>query len=299
MTAETTSLQEPVRSEPPRNPQGLWWARWKRELRSPPVAIAAVIFILVVCIGLFAPILIQIDPVEIDPSARLASPSAAHWLGTDSFGRDTFTRLFYGARVSLIIGACATLVSALVGMLIGVFAGYFRSVDAIIMRVMDGIMAIPSILLAIALVSLTGGTLWTVLIAIIIPEIPRVVRLVRGVILSVRDEAYVEAATSMGTRTPRLLWRHMVPSTLAPLVVQGTFIFASAILTEATLSFLGAGLPNEIPSWGNMMADGRMYFQLKPELVMFPGLMLALTLLSVNVLGDVFRDVLDPRLAAK
>src|SRR5690606_19409039 len=184
-------------------------------------------------------------------------------------------------------------------LVIGVIAGYFRMLDSFIMGTMDGVMAIPSILLAIALISLTGASLMTVLVAITIPEIPRVVRLVRSVILNVRSEAYVEAAVTLGSPVRRILMRHMVPNTVAPLIVQGTFVFASAILTEATLSFLGAGLPTEIPSWGNMMADGRMYFQLQPGLVLYPGVVLALTLLSVNVLGDVLRDVLDPKMARR
>jgi peptide/nickel transport system permease protein len=266
---------------------------------SVPVAIACTIFVLVVLLAILAPLLGTSDPVAIDPAQRFARMSAAHWLGTDAFGRDTYSRVLYGARVSLIVGLGATFGSIVLGLAIGVVAGYFRAADAIVMRVMDGIMAIPSILLAIALVSLTGGTLATVLVAITVPEIPRVVRLVRGVILTVRAEPYVEAAISLGSRTHRLLLRHMVPNTVAPLIVQGTFIFASAILTEATLSFLGAGLPSEIPSWGNMMADGRMYFQLLPGLILYPGIVLALTLLSVNMLGDVLRDVLDPRMARK
>jgi peptide/nickel transport system permease protein len=171
--------------------------------------------------------------------------------------------------------------------------------DTIVMRVMDGIMAIPGILLAIALVSLSGASLFTVLVAITIPEIPRVVRLVRGVILTVRSEPYVEAAISLGTRLPTLLLRHLVPNTVAPLIVQGTYISASAILTEAILSFLGAGLPPEIPSWGNIMAEGRMYFQLMPGLILYPGIFLSLTVLSVNVLGDAMRDALDPKMMRK
>lgn len=274
-------------------------ARWRRELGNPLVAGAALVFILVALMAVCAPLITPYDPTAIDPGSRLHKMSAEHWLGTDPFGRDTYTRLVYGARVSLVVGAGAAVASVILGLLIGVVAGYFRAADAIIMRVMDGIMAIPSILLAIALVALTGGTLTTVLVAIAVPEIPRVVRLVRGVIMRARSEPYVEAAISMGARTPLLLWRHMVPNTVAPLVVQGTFIFASAILTEAVLSFLGAGLPSEIPSWGNMMADGRMYFQLVPGLVLYPGVVLALTLLAVNILGDVLRDALDPRLAAK
>lgn len=264
-------------------------------LKSPLVALSVLVLLTVLFLALFAPWLAGWDPLEIAPSRRFALPGEAHLLGTDLYGRDVFARLVYGARVSLIVGGVATLCALSLGLLIGVIAGYFRLADAIIMRVMDGIMAIPSILLAIALVSLTGGTLWTVLVAIIIPEIPRVVRLVRAVILNVREEPYVEAARTLGSPVRRILWRHMIPSTISPLVVQGTFIFASAILTEATLSFLGAGLPTEIPSWGNMMAEGRTYFQLHARLVLIPGIALALTLLSVNLLGDVVRDLLDPR----
>jgi len=274
-------------------------AQLRLALKSPPVFIAFAIFAAVVVLSVLAPVLGTVDPIAIDPAQRFSGVSAAHWLGTDAFGRDTYSRVLYGARVSLIVGLGAMAASIALGLVIGVVAGYFRAADAIIMRIMDGIMAIPSILLAIALVSLTGGTLATVLVAITVPEIPRVVRLVRGVILNVRSEPYVEAAVSLGSRLHRLLIRHMVPNTVAPLIVQGTFIFASAILTEATLSFLGAGLPTEIPSWGNMMADGRMYFQLKPGLVLYPGVVLALTLLSVNILGDVLRDVLDPKMAKK
>ena len=268
-------------------------------LGSIPVLIAFVLFVLIIVVAVFAPVLGTVDPVAINPAERLAKVSSAHWLGTDAFGRDTYSRALYGARVSLIVGIGATVMSLSAGLLIGVIAGYFRFADGIIMRVMDGIMAIPGILLAIALVSLTGGSLMTVLVAITIPEIPRVVRLVRGVILSVRSEPYVEAAVSLGTRVRTILWRHMIPNTIAPLIVQGTYIFAAAILTEATLSFLGAGLPPEIPSWGNMMSEGRMYFRMLPGLILYPGILLALTLLCVNVLGDVLRDVLDPRMAKK
>ncbi|WP_230533850.1 ABC transporter permease [Microvirga roseola] len=268
-------------------------------LRSGPVFVAFVILVIVVLSALAAPLLGTRDPVAIDPGSRLRGISPEHWLGTDAFGRDTYSRVVYGARVSLIVGAGATFLSIFLGLLFGVIAGYFRVADAIIMRVMDGVMAIPSILLAIALVSLTGGSILTVLVAITIPEVPRVVRLVRSVILSVRTEPYVEAAISLGTRVPTLLVRHMVPNTVAPLIVQGTYVFAAAILTEATLSFLGAGLPPEIPSWGNMMSEGRMYFQLLPGLILYPGIALAATLLSVNILGDVVRDVLDPKMAQK
>lgn len=271
----------------------------KGTLKSVPVAIAFTVLCVVALLAALAPWLGTTDPTAIDPALRLRVMSGEHWLGTDAFGRDTWSRVVYGARVSLMIGIGASLASIVLGLAIGVIAGYFRTADAIIMRIMDGIMSIPSILLAIALVALTGGTLFTVLVAITVPEVPRVVRLVRGVILSVRTESYVEAAISLGTRTPRLLMRHLVPNTVAPLIVQGTHIFAAAILIESTLSFLGAGLPPSIPSWGNMMAEGRMYFQLKPGLIAYPGIVLAMTLLSVNILGDVLRDVLDPRMAKR
>jgi len=258
--------------------------------------ISLIILLLVLLMAVFAPLLATADPVAISPADRLSGSTAEHPFGTDAYGRDTYSRVLYGARVSLLVGAGAAIVSVAIGLVIGVIAGYFRALDSIIMRTMDGVMAIPSILLAIALISLTGASLMTVLVAITIPEIPRVVRLVRSVILNVRSEAYVEAAITLGSPVRRILLRHMVPNTVAPLIVQGTFVFASAILTEATLSFLGAGLPTEIPSWGNIMSEGRSYFQLFPGLVLWPGVALALTLLSVNVLGDVLRDTLDPKM---
>jgi len=275
------------------------FAQLKHTLKSGPVLIALLMLGTIVFIAFCAPFLATADPTAIDPGQRLRFPSGEHWLGTDGYGREVYSRVMYGTRISLIVGFGATLVGVTVGLLIGVIAGYFRLADTIVMRVMDGIMAIPGILLAIALVSLSGSSLFTVLVAITIPEIPRVVRLVRGVILTVRSEPYVEAAISLGTRLPTLLLRHLVPNTVAPLIVQGTYISASAILTEAILSFLGAGLPPEIPSWGNIMAEGRMYFQLMPGLILYPGIFLSLTVLSVNVLGDAMRDALDPKMMRK
>jgi peptide/nickel transport system permease protein len=273
--------------------------RLKRALKTGPVLIALLILGSIVFIAFCAPLLGTTDPTAIDPGRRLKFSSGEHWFGTDAFGRDVYSRVMYGTRISLIVGLGASLMSVTLGLLIGVIAGYFRVADSIIMRMMDGIMAIPGILLAIALVSLTGSSLFTVLVAITIPEIPRVVRLVRSVILTVRGEPYVEAAISLGTRLPALLLHHMVPNTIAPLVVQGTYVFASAILIESAMSFLGVGLPPEIPSWGNIMAEGRMYLQLMPGLILYAALFLVLTVLSVNVLGDVMRDALDPRMAPK
>lgn len=293
------ALPDPAPPEMPGISRLSFLHQLRHATRSAPVLIALIVLSLVTMASIFANLLWTVDPIAIDPGQRFAPRSALNWLGTDAFGRDVYSRVLYGARVSLIVGAGAAAVSIALGLVIGVFAGYFPKIDTVAMRIMDGVMAIPSILLAIALISLTGATLLTVLVAIIVPEVPRVVRLVRGVILNVRTEPYVEAAISLGTPLWRMLTRHMVPATVAPLIVQGTFIFASAILTEATLSFLGAGLPSEIPSWGNMMADGRKYFQIYPGLVFYPGLVLALTLLSTNILGDVLRDILDPKMAKR
>jgi peptide/nickel transport system permease protein len=295
--------QDPVDEENPahaeRSSETPSFDQLRRTLKSPPVLVALLLLGAIVFIAIGAPFLGTVDPIAIDPSERLRRLSGAHWMGTDAFGRDVYSRVMYGARISLLVGLGASLASVTLGLLIGVIAGYIRVADGIIMRVMDGVMAIPAILLAIALVTVSGGSLLTVVIAITIAEIPRVVRLVRSVILTIRGEPYVEAAIALGTPLPTLLLRHMVPNTVAPLIVQGTFIFASAMLTEAAMSFLGVGLPPQIPSWGNIMAEGRIYFQLMPGLIFYAGLLLAMTVLSINVLGDAMRDALDPRLARK
>lgn len=258
--------------------------------------IAVGILVLIAAMAVFAPWLTHHDPSEIAPAQRLQGMSAAHWLGTDAYGRDLFARVVYGARVSLTVGIGVAIATLLVGLPLGLLAGYFRSIDALLMRVMDGLMAIPGILAAIAIVSLTSANLWTLMIAIMIPEIPQVVRLIRSQVLSIREEAYVEAAQLMGTPTLTIIWRHLMPNTLAPLIVQCTYICAAAILTEATLSFLGVGLSSETPTWGNIMADGRTFFQLKPSLIFWAGLMLSLCILSINLLGDKARDALDPKM---
>jgi peptide/nickel transport system permease protein len=274
-------------------------AQLMRTLKSGPILVAIVALVIVVLIALLAPFLGTTDPLAIAPGERLRRMSSAHWLGTDAFGRDVYSRVLFGGRISLLVGIVVALASVAIGLLIGLVAGYFRVLDSIIMRVMDGLMAIPGILLAIALVTVSGASLRTVVIAITVPEIPRVVRLVRSVVLTLRIEPYVEAAIALGTPVPSLLLRHIVPNTVAPLIVQGTFVFASAMLTESAMSFLGVGLPPEVPSWGNIMAEGRTYFQLMPGLILYAGLLLALTVLSVNVLGDALRDALDPRMARK
>ena len=267
--------------------------------RHPTTMVGSVLLVLMVLMALSAPYLAPYDPIRFTPIHRLQPPGGEFVLGTDMMGRDILSRCIYGARISLIVGLSAAALSVASGLLIGLLAGFFRILDAIFMRVMDGLMAIPAILLAIAMVSLAGASLTTVIIAITVPEIPRVVRLVRSVVLSVREEPYVEAAVAAGTPAPLVLLRHVLPNTVPPLIVQGTYVCASAMLLEAILSFLGAGTPPEIPSWGNMMAEGRTFFQLAPWIVMFPGVFLALTVLAVNVLGDGLRDTLDPRLATR
>lgn len=268
-------------------------------LRNPSVLIGGIIVATIMVMAIAAPLLGTIDPVRIDPSMRLRPPSDAAWFGTDLFGRDVYSRVVYGARSSLIVGLSVAAFAIAFGVLIGLVSGYFRIVDIVVMRIMDGLMAIPTFLLAIALVSLTRASVGTVVLALTIPEIPRVVRLVRSVVLTVREEPYVEAAISVGTPTPLILLRHILPSTIAPLLVLGTYICASAILLEAALSFLGTGLPPEIPSWGNMISEGRSFFQVAPRLVFLPSLFLALTVLGINLLGDGLRDTLDPRIAKR
>jgi len=274
--------------------------QWRACLRGNGLTIAASAFLVcLVLVAILAPLLTSADPILINAVNRLKPPSAQFWFGADTMGRDLFARVVYGARTSLVVGVVAAGASLLLGLVIGLVCGYFPIVDSVLMRVMDGIMSIPSIVFAVALVAITGANLVTVLLAIVLPEFPRVVRLVRGLILSLRNEAYVEAAVSLATPAWRILLGHMLPNTLAPLIVQGSFILASAILTEAVMSFLGVGLPPEVPSWGNIIADGRSYFQLRPGLVFFPGIPLALTVLAINLIGDALRDALDPKLARR
>jgi peptide/nickel transport system permease protein len=257
--------------------------------------IAAIVLLAIVLAAVFAPLLAPHDPLALSPN-RLKPPTAEHPLGTDIFGRDLLSRVLHGGQISLLIGLGAAAISVSTGLVIGLVAGFFRMADALIMRVMDAFMAIPAVLLAVAIVAIHGASVGSVMLAITFSEIPRVVRLVRSVVLSAREEPYVEAAISLGTRTPVILWRHLMPNTLAPLIVQGTYICASAILVEAILSFLGLGIGTETPSWGNIMAEGRAYFLLKPSLIFWPGLLLSLCVLSVNILGDAARDMLDPRM---
>ncbi|MEL4072987.1 ABC transporter permease [Ochrobactrum sp. GPK 3] len=258
--------------------------------------VAGALLAAIVLLTLISPWIAPHDPLAMNPLMRLKPPSDEYLLGTDNYGRDLFSRMILGGRISLLIGLLAAAASIAAGVFIGLIAGFFRTADTIIMRMMDALMAMPSILIAIALVALNGPSIGSVIAAITIPEIPRVVRLVRSVILSAREEPYVEAAMALGSSTPKILFRHLLPNTMAPLIVQGTYIVASAILTEAILSFLGAGISTEIPTWGNIMSEGRQFFRIKPSIVLWPGLLLTLCVLSINLLGDAARDSLDPRL---
>ena len=277
------------------------------------VKFGVVVLGLMVGVACMAPYLGTVDPSAMDSNfinkavgasgqfALLDGSTVQHtfWLGTDSFGRDLYSRVVYGARVSLGVGASTALLALVLGGGMGMLAGYFRAVDAVLMRFMDGLMAIPAILLAIALVAALGATISTVVVAIAIPEVPRVTRLVRSLVLSLREEPFVEAARALATPTPVILFRHILPNALAPLIVQGTFVAASAVLTEAILSFLGLGLPPDIPTWGDIMAEGRVQFSQYPGNVLYPALFLVPTVLAVNLLGDGLRDVLDPKFAKR
>lgn len=267
--------------------------------RHPTIIFGGLVLTLLAGASLAAPLLAAIDPLEIDVIARLQGPSTEHPFGTDHMGRDIWSRTVHGGRISLLVGAAVALIASTLGLTIGLLAGYLDVVDRIVMRIMDGLMSIPSILLAIALMALAGSSVGNVIFAITVSEVPRVTRLVRGIVLSVREEPFVEAAVAAGTRTGGIIVRHILPMTIAPLIVQATYVAAAAIISEAYLSFLGAGTPPEVPSWGNVVAEGRDFFPIAPWLILVPSAFLAVTVLSVNMLGDGLRDTLDPRIARR
>ena len=296
-----TPTFSPVGSQSPiRN----WWSFVRSKVptlyqRYPFAVLGTFILLAMIFIALFAPFLGTVDPQAVTPLNRLKHPSSEFWFGTDALGRDVYSRVMYGTRVSLIVGISVALLSTLIGLAIGLITGFVRPVDAVVMRIMDGLMSIPSILLAIALMALTKASIQNVIIAITLAEIPRVVRLVRSLVLTLREQPYVEAATASGTPLIKTLIRHILPNTMAPLLVQATYICASAMITEAILSFIGAGTPPNIPSWGNIMAESRSLFQIAGYLILFPAIFLSITVLAVNYLGDGLRDALDPRLSRR
>jgi peptide/nickel transport system permease protein len=269
--------------------------RWAR--KHPTLIAGALLLVLVAALSLLAPWIAPMDPQDMDPMARMQGPSADHWMGTDALGRDVFSRVVWGGRISLIVGLSVGVLATAAGIVLGLVAGFVPRADGIVMRIMDGLMAIPGILLAIALMAVTRASLTTVIVAITIPEVPRVVRLVRSLALTLREQLYVEAAHAVGTRLPTILVRHVLPNMVAPLIVQATFVAAAAVLTEAALSFLGVGIPAQVPSWGNMMAEGRNFVAVAFHIILYPGILLAATVLAINLLGDGLRDALDPKMA--
>ena len=288
-------LVETLATDRPPAPAGLAARVRRMAVRQPTFTVGLVVLALIILSGVLAPLWWTGDPLQMKPIQRLRPPSAERWFGSDHFGRDVYTRTLYGARISLVVGACVSVVSLALGTTLGLVIGFYRRLDAVMMRVMDGLMAIPAILLALALMAMMRGSVRNVVIALVIPEIPRVIRLVRGSVLSLREHTMVEAARALGVGTPRILLRYVLPALVAPLIVQATYICASAILFEAYLSFLGAGTPPHIPSWGNIMAEGKTYVQLAFWIILFPGLFLSATVLAINLVGDGMRELLDVR----
>ena len=279
---------------PPAKVRGPVWGFVRRH---PAIAAGGTLLVLMLLMAVLAPYLWTVDPTTLATSRRTRAPSALYWFGTDMLGRDVYSRVVYGARVSLLVGFSVAFLASVAGLAVGLVSGMVRWLDGIVMRIVDGMMSIPPILLAVALMALTRGSIGNVILAITIAEIPRVSRLVRGVVLSLREQPYVDAAVAAGTRMPMIILRHILPNTLAPMTVQATYICASAMIVEAILSFIGAGVPPITPSWGNIMAEGRALWQVKPFIVFFPAVFLSITVLAVNLLGDGMRDALDPRLA--
>jgi peptide/nickel transport system permease protein len=260
---------------------------------------ATLVGLALVCVALFFGVLAPVlagDPLRIDVARRLTAPGAAHWFGTDDVGRDVWSRVVYGARLSLLVGVAVVGLSFVIGLACGLTAGYYRRLDNVVMRVMDGLMAFPAIILAIALMASLGPSVLNVIVAIGIVYAPRVARIVRGSVLVIRETTYVEAARALGASDAAVIARHVLPNCLSPVIVQGSFVFAAAVLTEAALSFLGVGVPPYVPSWGNILAEGRLYLQQAPWLVLYPGGAIMLTIFGLNLLGDGLRDLLDPRL---
>jgi len=267
--------------------------------RHPTIVIGAALLGLMALVAICAPLLGTGDPQALAPAKRIRAPSAEFWFGTDSLGRDVYSRVIYGARTSLLVGLVVALAATAAGVAVGLVSGFVRWLDPILMRVIDGLMAIPSVLIAIALLGIARGSVVNVIIAIALAEFPRVARLVRGVVLSLREQPYVDAAQACGSGSGRIMWRHILPNALDPIIVQATYIGASAIIAEAVLSFIGVGTPPTVPSWGNIMAEGRALWQVKPYIVFFPAVFLCITVLGVNLLGDGLRDMLDPRVAKR
>ena len=257
--------------------------------------VGAVLMVVTVAVGALGPAFVR-DPLRMDVAARLSAPSNGHWLGTDDVGRDVFSRVVYGARLSLLVGAATVMLAVIGGIACGLVAGYYRRLDNPVMRVMDGLMAFPAIILAIALMASLGPSVTNVIVALGVVYCPRVARVVRGSVLVIRETPYVEAARARGATDLVLLLRHIFPNCLSPVIVQASFVFAAAVLSEAALSFLGVGVPPYLPSWGNILSEGRLYLMQAPWLVLYPGAAIMITILGLNLFGDGLRDLLDPRM---
>lgn len=271
--------------------------RWLRLLRRRRIALlGAILVVLNVLVAILAPVIGRWEPQRLDVQARLAPPTPAHWMGTDDVGRDVWSRVVHGTRLSMVVGGAVVLLSFVGGIVFGLLGGYYRPLDNVLMRIMDGFMAFPGIILAIALMASLGPSVVNVILALGIVYVPRVARIVRGSVLVIRETPYVEAALALGVSDPVVLARHVLPNCLSPVIVQGTFIFAAAVLGEAALSFLGVGVPPQIPSWGNVMAEGRLYLQQAPWLTLFPGAAIMACILGLNLFGDGLRDLLDPKM---
>jgi peptide/nickel transport system permease protein len=271
--------------------------RWLRLLRRRRIAmIGAILVALNVLVAVFAPVIGRWEPQLLDVKARLAPPTLTHWMGTDDVGRDVWSRVVYGTRLSMLVGGVVMLFSFVGGIVFGLLGGYYRPLDNVLMRIMDGFMAFPPIILAIALMASLGPSVANVIVALGVVYVPRVARIVRGSVLVIRETPYVEAALALGVPDRRVLARHVLPNCLSPVIVQGTFIFAAAVLGEAALSFLGVGVPPQIPSWGNVLAEGRLYLQQAPWLTLFPGAAIMGCILGLNLFGDGLRDLLDPKM---
>jgi peptide/nickel transport system permease protein len=264
-------------------------------LRRRITVVGAVLIAVVVAVAVLAPVLAG-NPTRMDPARRLQAPGAQHWFGTDDLGRDVWSRVMYGARLSMIVGVSVVALALVLGLTCGLVAGYYRRIDSVLMRVMDGLMAFPAIILAIALMASLGPSVTNVVIAIGVVYAPRVARIVRGSVLVVREMAYVEAARALGATDATLIMRHILPNCMSPVIVQASFVFAAAVLTEAALSFLGVGVPPYVPSWGNILSEGRLYLQQAPWLVLYAGAAIMVTIFGLNLLGDGIRDALDPKL---
>ncbi|MFN3974183.1 MAG: ABC transporter permease [Dehalococcoidia bacterium] len=299
MDARQEAIVSPRMGWPPTARKGLWTRLQAFVRRNPTMALGIVVVIVMTTLSVVAPLLAARNPQALDPVNRLQAPSREYYFGTDHLGRDIYARTVYGGRVSLVVGSSVAILSMLCGVVFGLISGYFKRIDAIVMRIMDGIMAFPALLLAIALVALLTASIQNVIIALTVVEAPRATRVVRAAVLSLAGRDFVEAARALGAGAPRILMRHILPNTIAPLIVQGSFIFAAAVLTEASLSFLGAGTPPTIPSWGNIMGEGRQYIQRAVWVTFFPGMFLTVTVLGINLIGDGLRDLLDPRLARR